>query len=448
MAELVKQWDNGGSLSVTYEGSGDGSAVFSSDTNEGIDREMSVRFVGGGESIERKVTQEGLRQPFGLSGGGVFRIAGGGRFGVLKVGGVEPDEPTLETYTRLTYIECNGQQYINTGYIVQEDDVLTIKYAVTEQESGRMFGCIDEQNNSIYWSLSNGVGYARFGNAKSTSINNGACSNYSVLRKGKASINTWETSMPYTGMPTTPLYLFAVCNADKSASNHAIIQCSEFSITSGDGGQKMLFIPHKRDCDGKVGMLEMISGMFYVNEATEADFIGGSELNIASGYELIESVAIDADKLFDIGAISNEDSIDIMFQRNDTSSSVYLYGIVNSGNTASCTAYMASNGAWRFGNQLVRPNTADTNVHRGNISNGLLMFDGKKTTFTKVSFKTLGSVVVGGYRDVDGSMLATFRGNVSFVRVSDRLDWIAARRKSDGEEGFWDCVTQTFVEPI
>ena len=84
MAELVKPWDDDGSLSVTYDGDGDGTAVFTSDANEGIDREMSVRFVGGGESIERVVTQEGLRQPFGLSGGGVFRIKGGGRFGVLK----------------------------------------------------------------------------------------------------------------------------------------------------------------------------------------------------------------------------------------------------------------------------------------------------------------------------------------------------------------------------
>jgi hypothetical protein len=85
MATLVKQWATGtGNLSVTYEGDGDGEAIFASDINEGIDREMLVRFVGGGESIERVVTQEGLRQPFGLSGGGVFRIKNGGRFGVLK----------------------------------------------------------------------------------------------------------------------------------------------------------------------------------------------------------------------------------------------------------------------------------------------------------------------------------------------------------------------------
>ena len=83
MAELVKSWPDGGSLSVSYTGVNDGEAVFSSDQNTGIDREMTVAFKGAGQSLEKKVTQEGLRQPFGVAGG-VFRVKGGGRFGVLK----------------------------------------------------------------------------------------------------------------------------------------------------------------------------------------------------------------------------------------------------------------------------------------------------------------------------------------------------------------------------
>lgn len=91
MAELVKPWNDGGSLSVTYEGDGDGSAVFSSDSYEGIDRTQIVVFRDGGKSIaiERAVRQEGTRQPIGLAGGGIFRLANGGRFGVLKEGGTD-----------------------------------------------------------------------------------------------------------------------------------------------------------------------------------------------------------------------------------------------------------------------------------------------------------------------------------------------------------------------
>jgi hypothetical protein len=86
MKNVIKPWNDSGSLSVTYDGDGDGSAVFSSDSYEGIDREQIVIFRDGGKTIavERNVRQEGIRQPIGLAGGGVFRLADGGRFGVLK----------------------------------------------------------------------------------------------------------------------------------------------------------------------------------------------------------------------------------------------------------------------------------------------------------------------------------------------------------------------------
>ena len=83
MSSLVKPWNDGGSLSVSYDGDRDGSAVFSSDTNEGIDREMSVYFkdVSGKVSVERNVKQEGRREVFGD-----FILADGGTFNVIKDG--------------------------------------------------------------------------------------------------------------------------------------------------------------------------------------------------------------------------------------------------------------------------------------------------------------------------------------------------------------------------
>ena len=103
MAELIKPWNDGGNLSVTYEGSGDGSAVFSSDTNEGIDREITVTFKGAGQEIERIVKQEGLREIFEEG----FILADGGTFNVLKVG---------EPFTRLEYLQGDGKQWIDTGF--------------------------------------------------------------------------------------------------------------------------------------------------------------------------------------------------------------------------------------------------------------------------------------------------------------------------------------------
>lgn len=85
MAELIKQWNDGGSLSVAYDGDRDGSAVFSSEQNEGIDREMSVAFVDASRQVNvaRTVKQIGMREPF-VAADGDFILADGGTFNVLK----------------------------------------------------------------------------------------------------------------------------------------------------------------------------------------------------------------------------------------------------------------------------------------------------------------------------------------------------------------------------
>ena len=84
MAELVKPWNDGGSLSATYNGSGDGEAIFTSDINEGIDREMSVIFADTARSVmtERVVMQIGRREIFNDD----FILSDGGTFNVLKDG--------------------------------------------------------------------------------------------------------------------------------------------------------------------------------------------------------------------------------------------------------------------------------------------------------------------------------------------------------------------------
>lgn len=132
MAQTIKQWEDGTNLSVTYEGSGDGEAIFTSDTNEGIDREMSVTFEGGGISVERQVTQEGLRQRFITADGKVFCISGGGRFAVLKEGGIEPPIPE----------EPSGIDINNYLTIEARADGLTAELAVDDVEY-----CVDGDGN-------------------------------------------------------------------------------------------------------------------------------------------------------------------------------------------------------------------------------------------------------------------------------------------------------------
>lgn len=54
--------------------------------NESLDKVVEVDAVCGDKQARLTLIHEGMRQPIALSGGGVFRVKGGGRFGVLKAG--------------------------------------------------------------------------------------------------------------------------------------------------------------------------------------------------------------------------------------------------------------------------------------------------------------------------------------------------------------------------
>ena len=417
--ETKIKWNKGdGYITASYDGSGDGAVVVTSDVNNGDERQQYILVETEDKSISIPV------------------------FVAQKGRGV------VETYTRLTYIEATGKQYINLGYIVEEDDVIEIYYAPTMLESGRLFGTIDSVGNSIYFSFSSKNAFARFGNSKPTIITNGIQSNWAMLKKGSVSINTFSASMPYIAMPNTPLYLFACFDSDE-ITGYSYYRCMGFTISKANG-QKIELLPFMRNSDGEVGLLDVKSLNFYTNEG-EDDFTPGSSYTLPEGYSSIDGVSFNGDILFDLCKITQDDTIDIMYQRSDTSESQYLYGITNNGNTASVTAYLASNGAWRFGNQLVRPNVADRNVHRTRIANASSYHDCSDMTMNKsIDFETADTVVVGGYRDAEGMVFPQYKGKVYYVRINNgkTLDWIPCQRLSDEVEGFWDCVEQRFIEPI
>lgn len=450
MATLVKQWPTGtGNLSVTYEGSGDGTAVFASDANEGIDRIMEVAFKAGDIVEQRIVTQEGLRQLFGLSGGGVFRVANGGRFGVLKVGGVEPDEP-IETYTRLTYIECNGKQYIDLGYVVKEDDVIEANFILTKVASADhfLFGTADTKNG-LWYELYSNTAYARFGNTSSTSVSSSAYK-YSVrLEKNSVQIGTGTTSLGYNAMPTTPINLFAGRSSAGDAYSYGYYRCTKFRI-SDSNGVVMDLLPAKRDSDGVAGMLDLVSGTFYTSG--EDPFIAGNEMKVTSDYELLEYTTFNADNLYDLGIVKSTYELEVLFQRSESKATPYLYGIVTSPHTASVTAYMSSSGSWRWGNAYKGISTNNLNEWRVRMKNGNALFNGTSSNFTKNTFTTPDTVVLGGYRAASGSLIKGYKGKVFYIRIHESgdyvLDWYPCKRLSDGVEGFWDSVSQTFIEPM
>lgn len=80
---IIRKWNDGDTFTVIYSGNGNGTAYFSSGTNEGVDRSATVTFrdTDGRVSVEKAVTQTGRREVFGD-----FILADGGTFNVIKHG--------------------------------------------------------------------------------------------------------------------------------------------------------------------------------------------------------------------------------------------------------------------------------------------------------------------------------------------------------------------------
>lgn len=364
-------------------------------------------------------------------------------------------QPSGDTgYTRLTYIECNGSQYINTGYVVQEDDVIEMMYISTSTTSAdkALYGCYDA-NGNLWFSIYSNTGYVRFGSSASASITNARMTFKLTMKKSSVVMDSGNKATPdFVGLPQVPLYLFARNNKNTGVGMYGYCRCMSFSIKNGSGELVRDMWPCKRDSDGAVGMIDLVSGQFFANEGSGEDFIAGGEAQMPAGYEAIPYVTFSKNKLYDLGIVNNTYTIEVMFARSEKSATPYLYGCITSPHTATVSAYLSSGGSWRFGSSYKGLSTNNTFINRVIISNGSTNFNFAAGTFTKSTFTTPDTVVLGGYRAASGSLTKNYQGKVYYIRITEGdepiIDYFPCKRLSDEVEGFWDCVSQTFIEPM
>lgn len=85
--ETKIKWNEGdGYITATYEGSGNGSASISSDVNEGVDREQTIKVETTDKSVSSllNIKQEGRREVFCVIEGSFLVTEG--NFNVIKYG--------------------------------------------------------------------------------------------------------------------------------------------------------------------------------------------------------------------------------------------------------------------------------------------------------------------------------------------------------------------------
>lgn len=359
-----------------------------------------------------------------------------------------------ETYTRLTYIECTGAQYFNSNYVIQSTDTIEAYYETNTASTDKFLYCSSSTAGSVWLSLYSTYAYVRFGNTSSKSIGNGPINHYIKVKQKSVILDVTTTTLTFEGMPTSPLYLFGGYNNSSGLYNPYTGKCTMFKITDSSGNVVMELRPVKRDSDEKIGMLDLVSGDFFVNEGSGADFKGGNEICVTDEYELIDRVKFNNDIAFDTGFYGNEKTyIDVMFQRTDTSGADYLYGVSIG---SRLTAYLpaSSSGYWRYGDAYPSFTTSSKKIYVANVTPTKITIDRTSGSVSTPAFTTTWTIPLGGYRGTSASDIITraYQGYVYYFRMNHGsellLDWYPCRRSSDGVEGFWDCVTQTFVEPL
>ena len=101
---------------------------------------------------------------------------------------------------------------------------------------------------------------------------------------------------------------------------------------------------------------------------------------------------------------------------------------------------------------LLSVSRADTPL-TASVSPGSTTVSGNTKTFSVGGAFTTGfTIPVGGHKPSSGVATPTYQGYIYYfrMRIDDEYvaDYLPCKRLSDGVEGFWDCVTQTFIEPI
>jgi len=189
-------------------------------------------------------------------------------------------------YTKIEYIEGDGNQYIDTGYFFNNiaTETLTLDFMRTASSTGSMlYGTRTAyKNNGYAVQFTNaGATYIQWGD-KDTGLGSTAAgalnTRYTAIRMGAYySFNGADYTVTDAVTPTQnyPLYLFCVNNGGIAGTVSAM-RIYSVVITDSNNAVKFNAIPCKNSSN-VIGLYDTVSGTFMENKGT-GSFTAGSEV--------------------------------------------------------------------------------------------------------------------------------------------------------------------------
>lgn len=336
---------------------------------------------------------------------GGFRGPTGGTFAAGPEAVPTPDAPisivcnngVLELKQK-PYLESNGPQCINTGYVLQETDSVEVDFQLMDLSRAgdkHIIGCqpISGGTNGLWVKTYNpaNLWYVRFGSDTSanTPSTNDQLRGTFVIKKESFVVNGVEVLTPsYSGLNPNPLCLFARPSADGTLpGTGASVRIFEVRIKNGDGEIIKRYVPEK--VNNVAGMREVISDTFLTNIGTGSFTYGTGvaypiEITAEDAVETIEDTignTATAEMLLKVGDYQDVQSIiDGVVTRN-----VGIVILDGTENWSLGTVFSADNVAQR----AVFPSTSMSTHFVGNVSST------SPNLFKNNSFK----VGASGYRN-------------------------------------------------
>jgi hypothetical protein len=182
---------------------------------------------------------------------------------------------------------------------------------------------------------------------------------------------------------------------------------------------------------------------------------GGESIDgLPSGYARADYIQFTGKELIDTGIIGNQDTqINTCFTWESTTQR-HLFGCASADNTASITSYM--NGSWRFGNKYSSKNLSTKNPnlpYSALVNKTTISLNSSIASISGVNdFETVGTLLLGGARDTDGSLPSVMiTGKVFFFAIwqgEELVLKLVPVVNAEGEHRFFDMVSKTFFDSI
>lgn len=204
-------------------------------------------------------------------------------------------------YERLSYIEANGRQYIDTGHVISSTSFKAeLEYSSQEEGSGTLGhfgGNQDALNGHAANFKENKFGvWVAFANAQGSStgskITVGGIFNAGEIKHITYEFTGNNRSLSVDNASTSGTFIGSIIsnNTYRLFSNGCVGGCNDTLLTGRIHWFKMYenstlifdFVPARRMSDNAIGMYDLVSGRFFGNDGTD-DFVAGSVLGTFGG---------------------------------------------------------------------------------------------------------------------------------------------------------------------